>query len=59
MIVKNLRRYLELLPSGFDDKEIRFVCGKDIFIMGKYVDPVDENVENLLDLRIKKEVEKW
>ena len=56
MLVKNLRQYLNLLPSDFDDKEIRFVCGKNVFVMGKYVDPVDENDNIYLDLKM--EVEK-
>ena len=55
MKVKNIRRYFDMLPSDFDDKEVRFVNGNNIFVIGKYVDPVDENVENLLDLRIRKE----
>ena len=57
MLIKNLRRYLDMLPSDFDDKEIRFVNGGNVFVMGKYVEPVDENDNRYLNLRM--EVEKW
>lgn len=55
MIVKHLRQYLNLLPSEFDDREVRFVNGGNIFVMGNYVEPVNENDVEKLDL----EVEKW
>ena len=53
MLIKNLRQYLNLLPSDFDDKEIRFVNGCDIYVMGKYVEPVDENNPVFLDMRVE------
>ena len=55
MLVKNLRKYLELLPSDFDDKEVRFVYYDTIYVMGKYVDPVDENNVEFLDVKVKVE----
>ena len=55
MIVKNLRGYLNLLPSDFDNKEVRFINGNNIFVMGNYVEPVDENDVEKLEI----EVEKW
>lgn len=55
MLVKHLRQYLNLLPSDFDDKEVRFVNGKNIFVMGKYVTPVDENDVEFLDMKVKVE----
>lgn len=55
MLVKNLRQYLNLLPSEFDEREVRFVNGGNVFVMGNYVEPVDENDKVYLDL----EVEKW
>lgn len=55
MIVKHLRQYFDMLPSEFDDREIRFVNGGNVFVMGNYVEPVSENDVEKLDL----EVEKW
>ena len=54
MKVKNLRQYLNLLPSEFDDREVRFVNGGNVFVMGKYVEPVDENDVEKLDLEVEK-----
>ena len=54
MLVKHFRRYFDMLPSDFDDKEIRFVNGNNIFVMGDYVSPVDENDRIYLDLKIDK-----
>ena len=53
MKVKNLRQYLNLLPSEFDNREIRFVNGGNVFVMDKYVEPVDENNVEFLDLKVR------
>ena len=53
MKVKHLRQYLNLLPSDFDDKEVRFVYNDTIYVMGKYVEPVDENNPVFLDMRVE------
>ena len=55
MLVKNIRKYFDMLPSDFDDKEVRFVYNDTIYVMGKYVNPVDENNVEFLDMKVKVE----
>ena len=54
MLIKNLRQYLNLLPSEFDDREVRFVNGGNVFVMGNYVEPVDENDVEKLEIEVEK-----
>lgn len=53
MLIKNLRQYLNLLPSDFDNKEVRFVNDGNVFVMGNYVEPVDENDNRYLDMKVR------